>query len=309
MDSNKYLIIGGSTKCGTTSVFKYFEFHPDVCPCIMKESRFFWNNDYFLEAASRDHTKYSAFSDLFQNCEHKKLRLEATPDYLYSAATAHKIKAELTNCKFVFILRDPIDRLISWFKFARLNGLIDKQLSFEEYIKQQKDDSSGKMPQHMRALSQGKYYEFLRSYIEIFGPENILVTFYEDLSKNPSAFCNQICEFGKIDTIYFKNYDFKIFNPSVATRSVGIHQLFRKFKRTIRPVTRKFNYSLRKKIKSAGYKFETAFMSANKDQSDEMDMKNSDSMLETLRKYYISDVEKIKSITGKTPPWRNFYNE
>lgn len=92
MDSNKYLIIGGSTKCGTTSVFSHFEFHPDICPCIMKESRFFWNNDYLLEAASRDHTRYSAFSDLFQNCENKKLRLEATPDYLYSSATAYKIK-------------------------------------------------------------------------------------------------------------------------------------------------------------------------------------------------------------------------
>ena len=50
MDRNQYLIIGGSTKCGTTSLFNYFEFHPGVCACSMKESRYFLEPEYKLIA-------------------------------------------------------------------------------------------------------------------------------------------------------------------------------------------------------------------------------------------------------------------
>src|SRR6187399_1055850 len=99
MDPNHYLIIGGSTKCGTTSVFNYFEFHPEVCPCIMKESRFFWSDTYALSSAPRKHEQVNHFAELFDNCKNNKIRVEATPDYLYSSATALKIHEQLPNCK------------------------------------------------------------------------------------------------------------------------------------------------------------------------------------------------------------------
>ncbi|MBL0339638.1 MAG: hypothetical protein IPP71_01235 [Bacteroidetes bacterium] len=54
MSQKKYLFIGGSTKCGTTSVFNYFEFHPEICPCVMKESRYFWTKEYPLDATCRE---------------------------------------------------------------------------------------------------------------------------------------------------------------------------------------------------------------------------------------------------------------
>ena len=305
MSQNNYLIIGGSTKCGTTSVFNYFEFHPEICACTMKESRYFWTNDYPLEATARVHQKVNSFEDLFGDCNKNRVRLEATPDYLYSVETAKKIKTCLPNCKMVFILRDPVERLISWYKFAQLNGLIEKSVLFNEYVKLQEKNSNSNLPQHLRSLEQGKYAEHLKTYIEIFGRENVLITFYEDLAADPLSFCTKISNFTGINADYFKTYEFKVFNRSVGKRSVGAHKLFRKFKRTIRPATRLLHDSLRKRLKLAGYNLEKAYTSANSDGNNNIFEMDSE-MRKHLITTYTNDVNQIKQLTGIIPPWNNF---
>lgn len=307
MNHNNYLIIGGSTKCGTTSVFSYFEFHPEICPCIMKESRYFWTNDYPLESTASRRAGIMTFDELFTGCRESSVRLEATPDYLYSSASAKKIRETLPHCKMVFILRDPIDRLVSWYKFAVLNGLIAKSVTISEYVKMQIGESGASIPQHMRSLEQGKYTAYLNSYIERFGKENILITFYEDLAGDPFSFCAGICSFAGIDTDYFTAYPFRIYNQSVAKKSVGAHKLFRRFKRTVRPATRLLHDSLRKRLKLAGYKIEQVYTSANKSGS-EAPVKMDDDLLQMLIQYYTTDVEKLQQITGKKTAWSNFIN-
>lgn len=305
MDNNKYLIIGGSTKCGTTSLFHYFEFHPQVCPCSMKESRYFWANEYPLAGVVKDLKNHSSFNSLFPKCDSGKLRLEATPDYLYSQASASAIKSELINCKFAFILRDPIERLLSWYKFARLNGLIEDSVSVESYIRQQFEKKTNNSSQEYRSLEQGKYYSYINSYLEKFGKENILITFYEDLSSDPRTFCQSICEFAGIQPDYFEGYDFKIFNKSIANKSVGAHQLFRKLKRTVRPATRLLHSSFRKHLKKAGYQFEKAYTTVNKsNETNEINIEPT--TYSDLLKYYAPEVNKLESLTGKVPPWPNF---
>lgn len=264
MDSGQYLFIGGSTKCGTTSVFNYFEFHPQVCPCKMKESRFFWTNDYPLVAASRPEYQTKNFNTLFENCEPVQVRLEATPDYLYSKGSAEKIHAALDKVKFVFILREPVSRLISWYRFSKTNGLIPKQDSLSDYLDLQHQATSGKQ-QHLYALEHGKYAAYLEDYIRIFGKENVHIGFYEQLVSDPETFCKQIARFSGIDDTYFNNFEFRIFNRTVAASNVGAHQYFRKFKRMVRPATRMFHPAIRKKIKLAAHRLESTYQSANRD--------------------------------------------
>ncbi len=305
MDNNKYLIIGGSTKCGTTSLFHYFEFHPQVCPCTMKESRYFWKNEYPLAGVDRDMKNYATFDSLFQKCNSDKIRIEATPDYLYSPTSASAIKSELINCKFVFILRDPIERLLSWFKFAKLNGIISTNVTLESYIRTQLNKNIENASQEYRSLEQGNYFPYINEYIKKFGKENILITYYEDLSSDPRDLCEAICNFTGIKSDYFDGFDFKIFNKSVATKSVGAHQLFRKLKRTIRPATRLLNSGFRKHLKSGSYQFEKAFTSVNKlNEKEELGIEPA--TYSELIQYFSSDVKKLQSLTGKVSPWQNF---
>lgn len=298
----KYLIIGGSTKCGTTSVFKYFEFHPEICACMMKESRYFLEDEYKLKATQRNHNTNSNFDSLFSNCKNESVKLEATPDYLYSSKAVTKIKNELEQVKLVFILRDPVDRLRSWYKFAMLNGLIEATISFEDYINLQKAPAGAHTPQHLRSLEQGRYAEYLENYLQAFGKENIKVCFYEQLELNPGLFCTELAAFAGIDPGYFNNFDFKVHNRSVAVKSVGAHKLFRKFKRSVRPATRLLPVAIRKKLKLAGYNLEQAYSNANR--ADEMnDISLSDSMKQYLQQYYQSDIRHLIRLTNSNPEW------
>jgi hypothetical protein len=288
MDSNQYLIIGGSTKCGTTSVFNYFEFHPEVCPCKMKESRFFWAGDYPLSGAVRDDQHLKNFGQLFDNCEPEKILLEATPDYLYSPGSAVKIREALPKVKFVFILREPVSRLISWYRFSKANGLIPNNMTFEDYVNLQRETSIPERPQHLRALEQGNYASYLESYIRLFDKQHIYIGWYEQLVSDPGNFCRQIARFAGIEESYFKNFEFKIFNRTVPAMHVGAHQYFRKFKRMIRPATRMFHPAIRKKIKLAAHHLETTYQAANRDNT-ENKVVISQELKHFLEKYYHDD--------------------
>ncbi len=303
MDKNQYLIIGGSTKCGTTSVFKYFEFHPEVCPCVLKESRFFLESEYLFRKTrkQRDFKNVQHFGDLFPDCKPESLRLEATPDYLYSEKAALRIKSELAEVKFIFILRNPVERLKSWYKFAITMGLMDAGISFEHYIREQEQDSAA-AHQHMKSLEQGRYAPYIERYFELFGKDRIHVCFYEDLVKDPNNFCSEIAQFAGIDPSYFKNYDFKIYNKTVQVKSVGVHNIFRKFKRTIRPLTRMLPVASRKRLKLAGYNLEQAYFTANKKEIDEK-ITVSPEMNNFITAYYATDSIHLVQLTGKKLPW------
>lgn len=306
-DKNSYLIIGGSTKCGTTSVFSYFQFHPQVCPCVMKESRYFLEKDYLISAGRQKETSVKSFGDLFLNCGDKSTRLEATPDYLYSSFSAERLSEELNDVKLVFILRDPVDRMISWYKFASLNGMIPHETSFDEFVSLQVSDPSSSTPQYLRAMEQGNYSRYLDRYIRIFGKSKVHVCYYEDLKNDPRGFCEQIAEFAGIDPSWFSNYQFEIFNKSVPVKSVSLHQLFRKMKRTIRPATRLFPARIREKLKFAGQKAENIYIKANR-QDKQPDISIGDASMAILRNRYGSEDQKIAELIGKFPDW-NYLNQ
>lgn len=301
-DQNKYLIIGGSTKCGTTSLFSYFQFHPQVCPCIMKESRYFLEKDYFVMTASRKREHWGNFSELFMNCAAGQVRLEATPDYLYSAAALSGISGELGDTRLLFILRNPVSRLVSWYKFGTLNGMIGKETTFREFVTLQKQDSGLDTPQHLRALEQGRYSGYLEKYLQQLGAARVKVVFYEDLSGDPLTLCREVCSFAGIDPTYFDHYEFRIFNKSVPVKSVSAHLLLRKIRRSIRPLTRMLPAGIREKLKFAGHRIEEAYQTANRDEDTgafAMDPETA----EYLRNYYSGESEAIRKLTGTNPPW------
>ncbi len=304
--SSKYLILGGSTKSGTTSVFHYFEFHPQVCPCIMKESRYFLEAGYQLEATKRDNEKYTSFETLFGQCDPDACRFEATPDYLYSTYAAAKIRNEIPQCKLVFILRNPVDRLRSWYKFAVLNGLVEKQTTFESYINTQFGITTPQA-QHLNSVEQGLYGKYLAHYYRLFPGEQIHVCFYDDLVKDPGAFCKAIARFAGLDEHYFNSYQFKVFNRSVPVKSVRAHQWFRKIKRAVRPATMILPPSLRKNLKLAAYHVEKLYQNANKSIR-ESETELSAGMNTMLASYYLADSHRIKSLTGAEVPWLKQFN-
>ena len=115
MRLNEYdhIFIIGSTKCGSTALFKYLDAHPEIEGTVIKESRFFLDEAYPLQKE-----KLNSFSDYFSSTNEGLIKLDSTPDYLYCENSAESIKKYVDsvagNSLIIVIVREPLSRLISY---------------------------------------------------------------------------------------------------------------------------------------------------------------------------------------------------
>jgi hypothetical protein len=222
------LIIAGSNKCGTTSVFRYLASHPAVCPSVRKETGFFSRRDY-IESGARE-----AFRELFPDAGlgHAWL-LEATPGYLDRGITvARRMRDVLENPRIMFLLRDPVDRFVSLYRSAQgLTWSPATVLSLDEYLRDQlraaQADDPSAQPLHTdgHELRKGRYANMLQEYLEVFRPEEILIAFYEDLARDSRQFMQQLCRTLEIDASFYEDFEFRIENRSRFHRSPRLRTL------------------------------------------------------------------------------------
>ncbi len=166
-----YLIIGGTTKAATTSLFTYLADHPAICAATYKETRFFLSSDYPLPSRYRYKGDIEEYNLLFSDSDETQLRMESTPDYLYCEEARERIAASLPSAKLVFSLREPISRLISWYRFAKQIGKLPQTLSFDAYVEllfTSTNHHNETEEQHLQTLQQGCYTVYLEHYFNRF---------------------------------------------------------------------------------------------------------------------------------------------
>lgn len=304
MDSSAtpYLIIAGTTKAATTSLFFYLAAHPQVCAASMKETRFFLDANYPIRRKYKFEDGLDKYEEFFSHCSDQSLRLEATPDYLYSPGTAFRIKESLPSVKLVFVLREPISRLISWYKFARYNQLISDHIDFANYVeKQLESDGTNGEEQPMRALEQGRYSVYLQPYFEAFGQERIYIAFFENLCNNSRNVLESLSYFAGIDPIFYSDYDFTIFNRTVLVKSPQLHRIYTRFRFYIRKYThnKPLIHNTLKRIRLA---VDSLYFYLNKSASPEgFDIPSNLSAI--LEDYYQQEAKKLTELTGRPIPW------
>lgn len=231
----QYLIIGGSTKCGTTSLFNYLSEHPDICAASIKESRFFLSQQNPLESRFRlEMDGIESYGNFFLECS-DRIRVEATPDYLYSDFAATNIRKHLPGAKMVFILRDPVERLQSWYKFARQRALMEGSIPFEDYVDWQLSNSVEEhKEQHMHALEQGRYSAYLNEYLTVFDEERVLILSFNDLKSEPGQVLKRICRFANIDESVYEDYHFEVFNKTHAVKNQSLERAYIRIQKKLR---------------------------------------------------------------------------
>ena len=230
-----FAIVGGSTKSGTTSLYHYLKAHPEVCVSNIKETRFFLDEGYPLSAKYRYQRdgieKYLSY--FHDPTRAKKVWIEVTPDYLYSPGTPLVIKRTLPESKIIFLLGEPVSRVISWYRFALQNGMIGSEITPAEYIQRQ---LNGKIPllQCWFAVEQGRYAYYLKNWFEFYKPEEIKIVFFEVFASDPGGQMFSLAEFLGIDLKYYRTYDFRLYNKTVSVRSPRLHRSYKKVQSMIR---------------------------------------------------------------------------
>ena len=219
----RYLIIAGTTKAGTTSLFNWLAKHPEVSASFRKETNYFLDKEWGNPSVYRYEDGIEKYGVNYRYSSGEKLYIEASPEYLYSPGTPLKIFNSLPKAKILFILRDPISRLISWYKFAKQIGIISPNLTFDDFIIQQRQNVSSIKP---NILEQGLYSKYLARYFEIFDSNRVKVIFFEELSGNPLEVMKDICIFCEIDPEFYNNFQFEVFNKTERMRFVKVHQIY-----------------------------------------------------------------------------------
>lgn len=115
-------IIAGATKCGTSSIYHYLSRHPQVLLSHKKELDFYWQHyergiDWYL-------AHFPTISD-----RPDFLTGEATPNYIRFPQVAQRIKDTFPQTKIIILLRNPVDRAISWHYHKFNTGLTKLNLA------------------------------------------------------------------------------------------------------------------------------------------------------------------------------------
>ena len=302
--AHRFLIIAGTSKAGTTSVFSYLASHPQICPAE-KETRFFLDADYPLSSKKRyQKNGPETYLSLFDSGPQENWRFEATPDYLYSANTPYFIRQTLANVRFIFILREPTSRLLSWYRFARKRSVISNDMTFDDYVRIQRDNSTS-FPRErghpaFYALEQGRYSLYLRPYLELFGKSSVHISFYEDLQRGALAFIVPICRWLRIDEAYFRDFRFDVINKGSDVHSRYLHKAYMVSAQRARHLLR-HTPKLRLLLRQIRPGVDAMYGKMNLAKGKELTM--SAATKEFLLLYYRDESTRLKEMLGVEVPW------
>ncbi len=166
---DKNWIIGvGGLRCATTWISQCLREHPNICMAPTKELH------YFSQRYDRGIDWYLSN---FKNCKNGMIKGEFSTSYLYSDNAAKRIYNFCPNVKIIVSLRNPIERMISHYKYFVRYNYINIDLPIKEAIKVKQV-----------LLDWSLYYKYLKPFYEYFGNENVLIYFVEDIKDDPQKF-------------------------------------------------------------------------------------------------------------------------
>jgi len=204
-DPPDFLIIGGQ-RCGTTSLYSDICQHPCIVSALKKEIHFFDGNFNKGEKWYRAHFATRQFKKkLIKKNQEKILTGESTPYYLLHPDVPERVYSVIPNIKLVVMLRHPVERAYSHYNHAVSRGR--EWLSFEKAIEREfeaikknnqnnfnfyEGDFNYKWHSY---ISRGLYINQLKSWLNFFPLDKILIIRSENYFKDPSSILESLFNF------------------------------------------------------------------------------------------------------------------
>jgi len=186
------LIVIGAQKSGTTSLHYYLNLHPQISMSREKELEFFmedrnwhkgveWYKSHFTTEAkvygesSPNYTAYPAW--------------DGVPERMYSV---------IPDTKLIYILRDPIDRMLSQYVQYVAVGLENRPVEIAFRV----------LNYHNAYARRSRYFMQLQQYLKYFSSSSILIITAEDLLNERRKTLENVFAFLDVDeTFYSPKFD------------------------------------------------------------------------------------------------------
>ena len=233
----RFVVIIGAMKSGTTSLFDILGQHPQICAAKKKEPNFFVadsgskNVDGYLGLWAWDRARY-------------KYALESSVAYtklpFVKGVPERMARMGLGKYRFIYLMREPFARIESQVRHGLFSGW---GKSLDEGIGNDLVDFS-------------RYAMQMDEYLKFFPKESICPVVLEEFKSRPRHVLERICDFLEIDRHYvFSNVEEprnsgEFFESSPVIRRLTQSRLWKQVVRKLLPFRLK-NW-LRKKIAGAG---------------------------------------------------------
>jgi len=188
--------IVGAAKAGTTFLYHYLKQHPDIYMSAVKEPHFFADIDINEKIKRRYFFKWDDYLKLFKGVTNEKNIGEASVSYLCYEEAAWNIRKVIPDAKIIIVLRNPVDRLFSHFLMDIRDGKLPSDANFIGTIKKDYYSIGKKGWGHTHLFVEcGIYYHQVKRYLDLFGWENVCISFFDDLKMDRVRFVKNILRF------------------------------------------------------------------------------------------------------------------
>jgi len=185
-------LIIGAQKAGTTALYAYLRWHPQVLGPSWKEVNYFDRHYRRGERWYRGHFP----NRLRLRRIHDPIVAEASTGYLFHPLGPERVEALIPRARLIALVRDPVDRAYSHYQHEVALGR--ERLSFEAAIDREDERMEGELERMLADpgyfsyawwnytyLARGRYAEQLERWLEVFPREQLLVVPMDDLRDAP----------------------------------------------------------------------------------------------------------------------------
>lgn len=169
----------GAMKSGTSSLHHFLSAQEDFGMSSIKEPNF------YAKARTPFHKSSSWYKGLFSEAKWRGESSTAYTKYPFVKKVPSRIKKQVPDAKFIYIMRDPIERSLSHITHEMLEGQIGISKEADKFV------TDTKSPFVQFSL----YGLQLQQYLEHFDKSRILLLDFHELKSNPSSCVQDIFNF------------------------------------------------------------------------------------------------------------------
>ena len=172
----------GAMKCGTSTLHTQLAAQPGVFMSTPKEPNFFSDDTVFAQGMPW-------YEALFAAAPADALKGEASTHYTKLPTHPHaaaRLHAALPDLRLIYMIRDPVERLVSHYIHEWTMGVITAPL----------DDA---VERHPELVAYSRYGMQIGPYVDLYGTDRILVLRLEAMQAEPQAVLDRVGRFLGLD--------------------------------------------------------------------------------------------------------------
>ena len=258
-DIDRFIFVVGGPRCGTTTMARMLQAHPQVLFPFVKEPHFFAQHDLrgLDEAPLRQRVQQDYLDHFFFNAEPgRTVGFDGSISYLYVPEQLVPALKLWPNSRFVVGVRDPLTFLVSLHKRLLFTG--DENIrSFEDAWAAIPDRAAGRRipwstidPRWLRYDEAARFGTYVERLYDAVGKERCHVVVFDDLASDPAAEQRRLMEFAGLPPVPLGDKGAK--REARGVRHIFLQQLLQRPPRFLLPYLasvghqRRFNKALAK---------------------------------------------------------------